>query len=349
MSIGDIATLRILDAAANRANEGLRVVEDYLRFALDDPHLTNLCKQMRHDLAECLGRIPSLELHAARDTQADVGIAAATRAEYQRLDTTAVVAASFKRVEQAFRSLEEYAKVLDAQFGAWFEQLRYRTYTLERAVGLTRASAERLAGARLYVLIDGRASLDEFNSLVQSLVEAGVNVVQLRDKRLTDRELVDRARCLCKLTRGTRTLAIINDRPDIARLVDADGVHVGQDELSVKDARAIVGSGALVGVSTHSIEQARAAVLDGANYIGVGPTFCSTTKNFDSLAGVDLLRAVATEIRLPIFAIGGITLENIGEVLATGMSRVAVSAAIIEAPDPAAAARQFNHRLSSNI
>jgi thiamine-phosphate pyrophosphorylase len=181
---------------------------------------------------------------------------------------------------------------------------------------------------------------------VQSLVEAGVDALQLRDKRLADCELVERACRLRELTRGAKTLAIVNDRPDIARLAGADGVHVGQEELSIKAARTIVGARALVGVSTHSIEQARAAVLDGANYIGVGPTFRSSTKNFSSLAGVELSRAVAAEIRLPAFAIGGITLDNIGEVLAAGVSRVAVSAAIVDAADPVSAARQFIDRLS---
>ena len=109
------------------------------------------------------------------------------------------------------------------------------------------------------------------------------------------------------MTQGTRkTLFIINDRPDLAALARADGVHVGQEELSVKDARSIVGPETLVGVSTHSIEQARQAVLDGANYIGVGPTFPSGTKQFEQFPGVELLRAVAAEIRLPAFAIGGI-------------------------------------------
>jgi thiamine-phosphate pyrophosphorylase len=297
MSIEDLSTLRILDAAANRATEGLRVVEDYFRFALDDAHLTNLCKQLRHDLAEALRCISSLQRHCARDTNADVGTSIVTQA-----------------------------------FAVAIEQLRYRTYTLERAADLTRASAERLAEARLYVLIDGRSSLDEFASLAQSLVDAGVDLLQLRDKRLTDRELVGRA-----------------DRPDIARVADADGVHVGQEELSVKDARTIVGLRALVGVSTHSIEQARDAVLDGANYIGVGPTFRSTTKDFDSLAGLDLLRAVAAEIRLPAFAIGGISLENVGEVLATSITRVAVSAAIVDAINPTDAARQLIRPLKADL
>src|SRR5207237_9328533 len=129
-----------------------------------------------------------------------------------------------------------------------------------------------------------------------------------RDKRLADRELLARARQLRELTNGTSTLFIVNDRPDLARLSQADGVHVGQDELSVKDARSIVGLHALIGVSTHSIQHARPAVLDGANYIGVGPTFPSGTKSFARFTGVDLLQAVASEIRLPAFAIGGVSL-----------------------------------------
>jgi len=133
----------------------------------------------------------------------------------------------------------------------------------------------------------------------------------------------------------------MNDRPDLAALSRADGVHVGQDELSVKDARSIVGPEALVGVSTHSIEQARQAVLEGANYLGVGPTFPSDTKQFEKFPGLDLLRQVGAEIRLPAFAIGGITTENLPEVLATGMTRVAVSGAIAAAAEPVAAAKEF--------
>jgi thiamine-phosphate pyrophosphorylase len=125
----------------------------------------------------------------------------------------------------------------------------------------------------------------------------------------------------------------MNDRPDLAKLSNADGVHVGQEELAVKECRAILGVGPLVGVSTHSIEQARQAVLDGANYIGVGPTFPSATKNFEQFAGLEFLRQVAGEIRLPTFAIGGITAENLHEVLSAGISRIAVSQALLNAPN----------------
>jgi len=140
---------------------------------------------------------------------------------------------------------------------------------------------------------------------------------------------------------------VMNDRPDLAALVEADGVHVGQDELPVRDVRRIVGPRMLIGVSTHSLEQARQAVLDGASYIGVGPTFPSRTKAFASFTGLELLREAAAAIRLPAFAIGGITLDRLDDVLATGISRVAVSAAIAQAASPGAAAREFQRRLKA--
>ncbi|MCL4142542.1 UNVERIFIED_CONTAM: hypothetical protein GTU68_045160 [Idotea baltica] len=124
----------------------------------------------------------------------------------------------------------------------------------------------------------------------------------------------------------------MNDRADIAVAVGAGGVHVGQEELSVADVRAIVGPEKLIGVSTHSLQQAQDAVIDGANYIGVGPVFPSTTKAFDSHVGLDLIRDVCQTISLPAFAIGGINLENASQVAAAGCGRVAVTAAFADQP-----------------
>lgn len=339
---------RILDAALNRAREGLRVIEDFVRFAWDDRHLTDCCKQLRHRLTELLDSIiPYPERLAGRETQADVGTDLTTPGEQHRPGVAEVIGANFGRLQESLRSLEEFAKLHDPGVAAQIEQLRYQSYTLQRAVETTRRSLDRLAQARLYVLIDGRATADEFSHLVQKLICGGVHVIQLRDKQLDDRLLLERARQLRSLSRGTGTLFIVNDRPDLAVLAQADGVHVGQDELTVKDARTIVGADCLVGVSTHSIEQARQAVLDGADYLGVGPTFPSGTKHFDCFPGLDLLKEVDAEIRLPAFAIGGITPENLGEILATGIQRVAVSGAITAAPDPGEAARRMLEQLEA--
>ncbi len=413
--------LRILDASLNRAAEGLRVVEDYVRFVLDDPHLTTLVKSLRHDLATIAAGIPSSDRSAARDTPHDVGTAISTASEGRRPDAWAVCQASLERSKQSLRSLEEFSKLDAPQRAAAFESLRYRLYTLEAALGRTVDANTRLAGVNLCVLIDGRDSEAEFTALAAELIAAGVGMIQLRDKRLPVRELVERARVLVDLVRKPRTqtsssgplpsagrageggrcgytlqsplpvatqglprvrsgdfgspvlpllpphqgegtggtinmgpqakasrpLVIINDRPAVAATVDADGVHLGQDDFTVKDARVVVGPRKLIGVSTHSIDQARQAVLDGANYLGVGPTFPSPTKQFERFPGLELLRSVAGEIRLPAFAIGGIDDSNLDEVLASGIARIAVSSAIATAASPATAAANLLRRLNS--
>lgn len=342
----EAAACRILDAAANRCREGLRVVEDFARFALDDAFLTSELKRLRHDLAVCLARLPAEWLIAFRDTPGDVGTSIATASEARRDDAAHVAVVNFKRAQESLRSLEEYGKLLDAGFSAAIEQLRYRGYTLERAVMNTARNTEQLAHAQLYALIDGRKSVEEFERLAAELVAASVHLIQLRDKALSDRELLDRARRLRRLTAGSATLFIMNDRPDLAALAEADGVHVGQDELSVQDCRRIVGHHRLVGVSTHSIEQARRAVIDAADYLGVGPVFEGLTKHFSQLPGLDLVRQVAAEIRLPAFAIGGITFENLEQVRAAGLHRVAVRGALLSGPQPGQTAAALLRQLA---
>lgn len=342
----EIPVLRILDANANRAVEGLRVVEEYARFALDDAFLSGQIKELRHRLAGAMATFFP-DLLAARDTHHDVGTANRTTAEYRREDAEAVVRANWKRVEQALRVLEEYGKTDSPSAGEAFESCRYQAYQLERAMALETAHLVRLEGARLYVLVDSGPTPEAFEQRAEAIVAAGAHVVQLRDKQLSDRELIDRARRLRQITRG-RALFIMNDRPDLAVLADADGVHVGQEELSVKDARTIVGPRRLVGVSTHTLAQARQAALDGASYIGCGPTFPSGTKSFEQLAGLDFLRAVAAEIRLPAFAIGGITLDTLPDVLQAGFTRVAVSGAIVKASDPGSEVAAWLSRLSAS-
>ena len=180
---------------------------------------------------------------------------------------------------------------------------------------------------------------------IRGALQGGVGIVQLREKRMEDRKLVDQGRRVREWTREAGALFIMNDRPDLAVLTDADGVHVGQEELSVKDARRIVGPDKLVGVSTHTIEQARQAVLDGADYIGVGPVFATSTKQFTEFAGLDFVRQVAAEIQLPAYAIGGINLENIDQVIAAGASCVAISSALCGAAHPQEVAQEFRNRL----
>lgn len=336
-----LSALRIIDANLNRAAEGLRVVEEYCRFHLNDVHLSERCKAMRHALAAAAQSLDAAELAASRFTLTDVGAQIDLASEGRRGSLQDVAAASWQRVEQALRAIEEYGKLYCESLSRAAKRLRYEGYVLAKACLSTADSLARLADARLYVLIEAGPTRGALERRVRDLVAAGVHAIQLRDKRLPDLELLVRARIVREATRGTTALFIMNDRPDLAVLSQADGVHVGQDELGVEEVRRIAGPALLVGVSTHDIAQARQAVLDGASYIGCGPTFPSGTKPFDRFPGPDFLRQVAAEIALPAFAIGGIHRDNLSQVLAAGIARIAIGGAIATADDPAAEARRF--------
>ncbi len=338
---------RILDASANRAREGLRVVEDYARFVLDDPGLTRRLKEVRHRLAEALrGFDPDL-LIAARDTREDVGTHIMTPSEQVRENPRAVLSANFKRVAEALRTLEEYGKLVDVWLSGRFEVLRYDVYTLEKLT-LTAVHAYRALGeAKLMVLVGGLPALGDLIWIVGEALAGGADIIELREKNLADRELLARAREVRILTAQAKARFILNDRPDLARLAGADGVHVGQDDLSIRDTRRIVGPNLLIGVSTHDGDQLDAAILAGAGYVGVGPVFPSATKEFSEpeLAGLAFVQAVAETTNIPWFAIGGITEENVERVLAAGATRIAVSAAVVRAERPRRAATRLKARL----
>ena len=337
--------MRILDANANRAREALRVIEDYARFSLDDAALCAALKQLRHDFADATsGFVADAILH--RDTPGDVGTSAKTQAEMKREDVAHVVTAAGKRLGEALRTIEEYLKTFDAPRAARMESIRYRLYEIERQIALTlRPIACAFAEVRLYVLITESLCRRPWLDVAEQAILGGADCLQLREKELESRELLKRAVQLTDLCRKHRKISIINDRPDIALMCDADGVHVGQTDLPAREVRKLVGNSRILGVSTHDIEQAKQAVLDGADYIGVGPFFKSATKPRDFLPGADYARQVAEAISIPAVAIAGITEENVDEVVATGIKAVAVSAAVCGADDPRAAAARLRQKL----
>jgi thiamine-phosphate pyrophosphorylase len=336
-----IDTARVLDAAANRAREALRVAEDYCRFALDDAFLCGELKRLRHDLAAALTALPAGRLLEARETLRDVGTGIATESEGRRGSPREVAHVNLKRLQEALRTLEEFGKLYGPDLGRTVEALRYRSYTLERAVLAGADARQRLAGARLYVLLTRSRCAAALDWTIREAAEGGATVFQLREKGRGDRELLGLARDVRRWTREAGALFIVNDRPDLARLAEADGVHLGQDDLPVKEARRVLGPDALIGVSTHNVEQLRRAVLDGASYVGVGPTFASGTKKFAELAGLDFVRQAAAETTLPAFVLGGVTTKTVAAAAAAGARRVAVSQAVCEADDPQAVAAEL--------
>lgn len=325
---------RILDASANRAREGLRVVEDYVRFHLDDALLSGELKSIRHLLTRTLSHLGQAHWISSRDTLHDVGTLGTLASERQRGSLSDVLRANLKRIEEALRTLEEYGKLIDSQLSLQISQCRYRMYTVEKGLETAIQSRQRLAECRLYLLVTAADCRYGAEQTIRHSVEKGVDVVQLREKQMSDREFVRYARRVREWTADAGTLLIINDRPDLAVAAGADGVHLGQDDLDVQAARRILGRHGLIGVSTHSPEQAQRAIFEGADYLGVGPVFPSATKDFSEFPGLDYVRYVAKNTCLPWFAIGGINAENLPDVLQAGGERVAVSSVICRAPHP---------------
>jgi thiamine-phosphate pyrophosphorylase len=204
----------------------------------------------------------------------------------------------------------------------------------------------RFAGVKLYVLISESACKIPWLEAAEAAIDGGADCLQLREKALGERELLERARQLSELCHRRGALCIINDRPDIAVLAGADGVHLGQDDLPAPLARRIVGNRAIIGISTHNLDQARAAVLDGADYIGIGPIYKSPTKPRDFVAGLEYAAAVAP-LAIPKVAIAGIGLENVDEVLAAGIGAIAVTAAVLGCQDVRQAARRLKEKLTA--
>lgn len=179
-------------------------------------------------------------------------------------------------------------------------------------------------------------------------MDAGVRLLQYRAKTVAAREMLETATRLAKLARTQGATFFVNDRPDLAYLAAADGVHVGQDDLGVEQARRIVGVDRWVGVSTHNLEQFARAVATSADYVAIGPIFRTTSKaNPDPVVGTEMIRQLRLLTKKPIVAIGGIGLEQAAEVIQAGADSVAVISDILGAPDPAQRARQFLERLNT--
>lgn len=354
---------RLVDVNLNRAAEGLRVVEDICRFHWNLPGFARELKELRHEVlaAGRGGTGRHRDLLRARDSEGDVGRASEvvpSTDDHQDGGGTLPDLAyrNLERAREALRTLEEVSRSIDRKLAATFEAIRFRLYSLEKGIGQLGSDpgdngrsemAARLERARLYLLATESLCPGNFPAAVEEAVKAGVDIVQMREVSLPDRALLDRARLLRELTARHQVPLIINDRPDIAILSLADGVHLGQSDLPLREVRSLVGEEKILGVSTHSVEQARKAFTEGADYIGAGPIFETRTKNAGPLLGPRGLEEVLSAISLPVFAIGGIREDNVQEILAGAGSRVALSSAILSSDDVPGTVRRLRELLGS--
>ena len=350
------SALRILDANLNRATEALRVAEDICRFHWNLPDLAKDLKGLRHDLFGAMSTSTNdrTDRLRARDIDGDVG--RANRSPAADVSLPQLAHRNLGRAREALRTLEEVSRAALPKATLRLEALRYELYAVEKAIGrLSQAGAGQsdalrgqLARVHLYLLATSALCRLPLARAVEQVIRAGCGAVQLREKGMSDRALLPLARELRAITARTDALFIVNDRPDIARLVHADGVHLGQADLPIPEARELVGDNRLIGVSTHSVDQARTAQRQGADYIGVGPAFSTGTKPEAGLGlGPDRVGAIAAQVSIPTFAIGGIDAERAAALAGTACQGVAVSSAILAAASPAEAAQAMVERFKS--
>jgi len=285
----------IIDANINRVSEGLRVIEDYLRFGAQDKALTLQIAKLRKSLNKTETRFAAhLQI---RDTQKDQR---AKEKPQKRKNLQDLLKANFKRVEEGLRVLEEYTGQ------ATYNTMRYDVYELEKEVVLKALKPHIKPGIYL---------ISHDLKILEQGLKWGLALVQLRDKNATKAQIYKKAKILKSLAKKYQTPFIINDYLDIAQLVDADGLHTGQDDLPIQDLRQLLGPQKLIGRTTHNMAQGQKAQKEGADYVSIGPIWETPSKPNRKGIGLGYLKKAKTELKIPYVAIGGIDLDRAKEVM----------------------------------
>lgn len=337
---------RCIDASLDRAVEGLRVLMDVCRFSLDQTDLSERLKHLRHELVLALSRDFSQRsvLVNARDSQLDVSRpqeSSPIPAPY--LDEAELFSANMSRVQEAARSLEESLRLFDPAKARQVENIRYRLYDLQKEAQpwVEKLSLRRLMDFELYVVTDRTIGRNRpIDKLAGEAIRGGAGCIQLREKTADIQSFIKYARLLRKVTREEGATFIINDSLDIALDCEADGVHLGQEDLPLEVARKISAGRLLAGISTHNREQALAAEKGGAGYINLGPIFQTATKGVPvKPVSTGFIREMKPLLSVPFTTMGGIHLDNVAEVILAGADRVAVVSEVMGADDVEKAAR----------
>ncbi|EAZ89439.1 thiamine phosphate synthase [Crocosphaera chwakensis] len=334
----NLAISRILDANLDRAREGLRVVEEWCRLGLENSNWAENCKQMRQEIAHW----HTSELRMSRDTPNDPGVQLSHPQEEKRESINQLLQANLCRVQEALRVLEEYGKLYDPKMGSACKKIRYQVYTLESEL-LQTDRYQKLKRASLYLVT---SSTENLLAIVESALQGGLTLVQYREKKIDDIMRFNMAQKLCELCHKYDALFIVNDRVDIALGVDADGIHLGQQDIPIALARRILGPNKIIGCSTTNPQEMEKAIAEKPDYIGVGPVYATPTKPDKKAAGLDYVKYAAETSPIPWFAIGGIDDNNVTEVMASGGTQVALVRAIMEAANPKIATQELLKKLT---
>ena len=305
---------RMIDANINRVSEGLRVIEDIQRFIFNNEIMSSSIRSLRHDVRKsCCCE----ELLYFRGSVEDVGLKISQNSSLdQKESMDSLLISNFKRAEEGLRSIEESLKIMGYYTQSKsYETIRFKVYDLEKRILLKK----RFPITDIYAILGEEFSKGKSNvQVTKELIASDVKIIQYREKSKSKKEIYEECKIIRKLTKKNGVTFIINDHISIAMLVKADGIHIGQDDLPIEEVRRIAPH-MIIGLSTHNKDQANEAVEKGADYIGVGPIFKTSTKeNIEKSDGLEYLKWVKENIDLPYVAIGGIKEENVSKVKENG-------------------------------
>ncbi|MGD0078830.1 MAG: thiamine phosphate synthase [Sedimentisphaerales bacterium] len=343
------AGYRIIDANFNRAREALRVIEDYCRFVLNCAGLSGRAKELRHRLCAVIAGIDELRLLAGRDTPGDIGIGQKADSAIGRKNLKDTLTAASKRLPEALRVMAETIRYENPAISERIEEIRYAGYTLEKDAALFANAQARFANVRLYVLINSNLPAEVF-ALAEKCIRGGADCIQLRAKGIDDDRYYLLACEFVRICRDAKIISMINDRVDIAAASGADGVHLGQNDLPVEEGRKLQLTPLIFGKSTHSAVQLNAAIAELPTYVSLGPVFATPTKPDArpvTPAYVKEAMPILSQTGVGHVAIGGITIDNVEDVLRAGAKTIAVSSAVTNSPDPQAECRKLKEKIDA--
>jgi len=323
--------MQVLDANLNRSMEGLRVCEDLLRFS-HGTEISFRLKIHRQYLGEIRQELGNEKLLAARNTESDEQKFLDGNLEKKRKSVEDIFTANIKRAQESTRVIEEILKTIDLTMSNNIQKLRFTLYNdeVEALSFIQRKNFQNQFYYSLYGILDSEFLKRNYEKTAQEMIDGGVKVLQLRMKHASSKEILKIAKKIAILCEKSGILFIMNDYPDIAVLSKAHGIHLGQDDIPVDEARKIVGDRSIIGISTHCEKDIDKALKTSADYIAVGPVFGTTSKVKESLpaVGTDLISYALEKSLVPVVPIGGITLENIEEILKKGALCPAVISAL---------------------
>ena len=326
----DLRIYQIIDANLDRAREGLRVLEDWARFGLGKGNYVEKIKNFR----QILGKHHLEVYKQSRNYIEDKCKGLTHQEQFNRKTSEEIISSNSARVQEALRVIEEFSRFHNHELSKISSEIRYEIYTIEidlLSLSNCMNSEEILKENDLYVITDQKENLLE---KIEEILIAGVRIIQYRFKTGTDKDHLQEAIQIKNLCKRYNSLFIVNDRLDIALACNADGLHLGQDDLDLKTARRLLGYSKIIGISANNEIDISNALKDGCDYIGIGPVFQTPTKKDKKPLGIEKIKTLTKDLNIPWFAIGGIKSNNISYLRSYGFKKVALVSQLMNSEDP---------------